>query len=275
MAIGQALEASGFDSLWTVEHVARARGLRVDLPVQPERQDAGPGRLRHPRPAHLADLRRRPHVAPSASARASSSSRSATRSSWPRRSPRSTASRADGWSSASAWAGSRRSSTRSASRSRTAGRRTDDHVAVLRSLWAEGEASHDSEYTKFTNAYSRPRPTQANIPIVVGGHSKAAARRAGRLGDGFFPGKGTHEELAELIAVMRATAVEHGRDPDAIEVSAGGNGALGPGALDEVKALADLGVDARDHPAARVRPRGAARGVRPLRRGRHQPLVVV
>jgi probable F420-dependent oxidoreductase len=122
------------------------------------------------------------------------------------------------------------------------GARTDDHVAVLRSLWAEGEASHDSEYTKFTNAYSRPRPTQANIPIVVGGHSKAAARRAGRLGDGFFPGKGNHEELAELIAVMRATAVEHGRDPDAIEVSAGGNGALGPGALDEVKALADLGV---------------------------------
>ena len=41
---------------------------------------------------------------------------------------------------------------------------------------------------------------------------------------------------------MRSTAEEHGRDPDAIEITAGGNGALGSKALDEVKALADLGV---------------------------------
>ena len=88
----------------------------------------------------------------------------------------------------------------------------------------------------------RPEPVQSPIPIVIGGHSPAAAKRAGRLGDGFFPGSGTHEELAELIAIMRATAVEHGRDPDAIEVTSGGNGALGSGALDEVKALADMGV---------------------------------
>jgi probable F420-dependent oxidoreductase len=122
------------------------------------------------------------------------------------------------------------------------GLRTDDNIAVLRALWAEGPASHESQYTTFSNAYSRPRPTQSSIPITVGGHSKAAARRAGRIGDGFFPGKGSHEELAELIDVMRATAKEHGRDPDAIEVTAGGDGAIGSGALDEVKALADLGV---------------------------------
>jgi probable F420-dependent oxidoreductase len=108
------------------------------------------------------------------------------------------------------------------------GARTDDHIAALRA--------------SFDGAISRPRPTQGSVPIVVGGHSKVAARRAGRLGDGFFPGRGSHEALAELIAVMKATAVEHGRDPDAIEISAGGNGALGSKALDEVKALRDLGV---------------------------------
>jgi probable F420-dependent oxidoreductase len=122
------------------------------------------------------------------------------------------------------------------------GARTDDHVAALRALWTQDQASHDSAYTSFTNAISRPRPTQASVPIVVGGHSKAAARRAGRLGDGFFPGRGSHEELATLIEVMRAEAVAHGRDPDAIEITAAGNGALGDKALDEVKALADLGV---------------------------------
>jgi probable F420-dependent oxidoreductase len=122
------------------------------------------------------------------------------------------------------------------------GARTDDNIAVLRSLWSDGEASHESEFTTFSKAFSRPRPTQASIPITIGGHSKAAARRAGRIGDGFFPGKGSHEELAELVDVMRRTAKEHGRDPDSIEVTAGGDGAIGPGALDEVKALADLGV---------------------------------
>jgi probable F420-dependent oxidoreductase len=122
------------------------------------------------------------------------------------------------------------------------GRRTDEHVAALRALWAGDPATYDGPFSSFTDVYSRPSPTQANIPIVVGGHSKAAARRAGRLGDGFFPGRGSHEDLAALIEVMRATAVEHGRDPDAIEITSGGDGALGAAALDEVKRLADLGV---------------------------------
>jgi probable F420-dependent oxidoreductase len=123
------------------------------------------------------------------------------------------------------------------------GRRTDDHVAALRALWTEEQAAHDGPFTSFEGAISRPRPTQAAIPITIGGHSAAAARRAGRLGDGFFPGRGTHDELAELIDVMRTSATEHGRDPDAIVITAGGNGAIGSGALDEVKALADLGVE--------------------------------
>ena len=122
------------------------------------------------------------------------------------------------------------------------GKRTDDHVAALRALWADGEANHSSEFTSFSGVYSRPRPAQARLPITVGGHSKVAARRAGRLGDGFFPGKGSHEELAELVAIVRSSAEEAGRDPDAIEISAGGNGALGSGALAEVEQLAALGV---------------------------------
>ena len=54
------------------------------------------------------------------------------------------------------------------------------------------------------------------MPIHVGGHSKAAARRAGRLGDGFFPARGRPEELVRLA---RETAEACGRDPGAIEVS--------------------------------------------------------
>ena len=123
------------------------------------------------------------------------------------------------------------------------GRRTDDYVAALRSLWRDDKASHHSEFVDFTDCILRPRPVQTSVPIHVGGHTDVAARRAGRLGDGFFPAKGSHEELARRFDIVRATATEHGRDPSAIELTCGGNGAIGSGALDEVKALADIGTD--------------------------------
>jgi len=49
--------------------------------------------------------------------------------------------------------------------------------------------------------------------------------------------------LARLFALVRDSARQHGRDPAAIEMRTGGNGAIGAGALDEVRALADLGTD--------------------------------
>ena len=122
------------------------------------------------------------------------------------------------------------------------GKRTDDHIEALRALWSQSPATHHGDYSSFADVYSRPGPAQASIPIVIGGHSKPAARRAGRLGDGFFPGRGSHEDLTELIGVMRQAAADAGRNPDDIEITSGGNGALGSGALDEVKRLEDMGV---------------------------------
>jgi alkanesulfonate monooxygenase SsuD/methylene tetrahydromethanopterin reductase-like flavin-dependent oxidoreductase (luciferase family) len=123
------------------------------------------------------------------------------------------------------------------------GRRTDENVAALRALWEQDRASFDGEFVRFDDCMMSPKPVEGTIPIHVGGHTRVAARRAGRPGDGFFPAKGTHDELAELFATVRSTAEEHGRDPDAIELTTGGNGAMGPGALAEVEALATLGVD--------------------------------
>lgn len=124
------------------------------------------------------------------------------------------------------------------------GRRTDDNVAALRALWSDDndhKATHHSEFTNFDDCISLPHPVDGTVPIHVGGHSAVAARRAGRLGDGFFPGRGTVEDLAELFDLARATAKDHGRDPAAIEFTAGTAG-FGSGMLDEIKALADIGV---------------------------------
>jgi hypothetical protein len=49
--------------------------------------------------------------------------------------------------------------------------------------------------------------------------------------------------LPKLFTLVRETARAHGRDAAAIEMTTGGNGAIGAGALDEVKALADIGTD--------------------------------
>ena len=240
-AIGQAAEAGGIESLWTVEHVLVPAGYQSPYPYSPT------GKMPGPDDADIPD----PLIWLTYVAASTSTIRLGTGILiLPQRNPivvakeiatldRLSGGRVElgigvGWLEEEFDALGIPFADR--------GKRTDDNVAVLRALWADGEASHASEYTTFSGAYSRPRPTQAHVPIHIGGHSKAAARRAGRIGDGFFPGKGSHEELAELITVMRASAVEHGRDPDAIEVSAGGDGALGSGALDEVKKLADLGV---------------------------------
>jgi probable F420-dependent oxidoreductase len=115
------------------------------------------------------------------------------------------------------------------------GRRTDEHIEVMRALWS-GRASFDGDFTRFGEAISHPVPTQgAGVPIVIGGHTVIAARRAGRLGNGFFPGKGSVEELTEMLAAMRGAALAAGRDPDAIELTTAVRD------LDTMKRLRDIG----------------------------------
>ena len=123
------------------------------------------------------------------------------------------------------------------------GHRTDEYVAALRSLWTEDVASFSGEFTSFADCISQPSPVRGSVPIHVGGHTDASAKRAGRLGDGYFPGAYDHAEIARLVDIARNTAADCGRDPEALVITSGGRGAIGPGALDEVQALAALGVD--------------------------------
>jgi probable F420-dependent oxidoreductase len=100
------------------------------------------------------------------------------------------------------------------------GRRADEYVAVMRTLWREPVASFDGEFVRFAGMVSRPQPAQpGGVPIVVGGHSKAAARRAGRLGDGFFPLGVSMEKLAALRDEMKREAERHGRDSSKIALT--------------------------------------------------------
>ena len=109
---------------------------------------------------------------------------------------------------------------------RSRGRRTDETIAAMRTLWADSGpsgADFDGEFFSFRHAHSFPKPVRpGGVPIHIGGHSEAAARRAGRLGDGFQPLGLAPEDLAVRMDQMRAAAEEAGRDPAAIELSLSG-----------------------------------------------------
>ena len=59
-ALGEACDAHGIESVWTVEHVVVPAGYESDVPVPQQRPDARRRGLTHPGPADLADLGRRP-----------------------------------------------------------------------------------------------------------------------------------------------------------------------------------------------------------------------
>lgn len=124
------------------------------------------------------------------------------------------------------------------------GRRLDDTIGAMRALWTGRPATHASASWSFSGVVSSPAPPANTVPIHVGGFTVAAAKRAGRLGDGFFPGGYDREVLARLIRLCRAEAEAHDRDPDTIEVTT--RWTRDPAALNDlsvVERLADLGVD--------------------------------
>src|SRR6516225_8302857 len=118
------------------------------------------------------------------------------------------------------------------------GARTDESIQAMRALWTEPIATFHGKHFHFHNVKSYPKPLQrSGIPIHIGGHSSAAAKRAGRLGDGFFPALGEIPKLQELFATMREAAQKAGRDPDRIELSC-----MARAAVDSVKAVEDIGI---------------------------------
>jgi probable F420-dependent oxidoreductase len=118
------------------------------------------------------------------------------------------------------------------------GRRADEYLGAMRALWTQRPASYDGEFVRFEAVHSEPRPTRASgVPIVVGGHGKAAVRRAVRYGDGLYPLGVDLDGRAALLDTLRAECAAIGRDPAEIEITA-----RAPGKPEVVRALAEMGV---------------------------------
>ena len=92
----------------------------------------------------------------------------------------------------------------------TRGRRMDDCTTILRTLLDGGSVDHQSEFFSLRAVTIRPVPSPP-IPIVVGGRSSAAVRRAGRYGDGWLGIWVSPERFARATAEAESVADEDGR----------------------------------------------------------------
>jgi probable F420-dependent oxidoreductase len=103
---------------------------------------------------------------------------------------------------------------------RDRGRRLDECIEAMRILWKEGPQSYHGRHFDFERVNLDTKPAQPEgVPLVIGGSSEFAARRAGRLGDGFYPYVISPEDYAARIEDIGAAAKEAGRDASAIELT--------------------------------------------------------
>jgi probable F420-dependent oxidoreductase len=121
------------------------------------------------------------------------------------------------------------------------GRRLEEYMHVLRALWADGDPGFKGEFVNFDPVQCYPKPVSGTIPLHIGGNSEAAARRAGRMADGYFPAlypmSTLYDELPQLLRWVRESAADAGRDLADIEITSGG-----VRTAEDAKWFADQGV---------------------------------
>jgi len=121
------------------------------------------------------------------------------------------------------------------------GARTAEYVAAMRTLWRDDVASFSGEFVGFDSVRMNPKPVHdRRIPIVLGGNSDAALRRAAAWGDGWY---GFNVDgvaaVAERVTTLRALCRESDRSPEELQLAV----ALRDPYPSDAAALADLGVD--------------------------------
>lgn len=119
------------------------------------------------------------------------------------------------------------------------GRRTEEYLAAMRTLWAEDPASFAGEFTRFDAIRVNPKPLRGGrLPVVLGGSSDAALRRAVTLADGWYGFNVPAAEVRSHVAVLADECTRRGRDFDELTVAV----ALSDGTPEHLPAVAAAGI---------------------------------
>lgn len=101
------------------------------------------------------------------------------------------------------------------------GRRSEEQIALLRTLWTEDLVNFAGKWHTVTEAGINPLPVQRPIPVWIGGRAEAVADRVGRIGDGWIViPQGAAEEYRPAVERIRTAAQGAGRDPASIGLEA-------------------------------------------------------
>jgi probable F420-dependent oxidoreductase len=96
----------------------------------------------------------------------------------------------------------------------------DETLGVMRACWEGGEPEFHGEVFDFSGFHFAPRPhSNRRLPILVGGASSAALRRAARFGDGWIGDGQTFEELEVVLGTLAREVAAQGREMSEMEVA--------------------------------------------------------
>lgn len=120
------------------------------------------------------------------------------------------------------------------------GARSVEYLQAMRSLWSDEEPAFSGRFASFEGVDAHPRPAQRPVPVVMGGHSRAAHRRAVRYADGWYGFMLDRGATAEQVASLRREAEAAGRDPDELSLTVSPSERLDPAIVAEYAAF---GID--------------------------------
>ena len=118
------------------------------------------------------------------------------------------------------------------------GKRMDEMIEIIRGLTAGGFYGFEGRFYQLERIKLCPTPSEP-VPILIGGHSEPALRRAARLGDGWMHAGGDQAELEQALARLTTLRREAGRERQAFEVHVI---SLDAYTIDGIRRLEDLGV---------------------------------
>jgi probable F420-dependent oxidoreductase len=134
------------------------------------------------------------------------------------------------------------------------GTKTLEYIEAMRAIWSADKASYHGTYVDFEGVSANPKPVQAGgPPVVMGGHSPAAWRKAVTHCQGWYGFAMDHDTAARNLDGLRAAAERHERSAQLgrLEITVTPRGRID---VDSARRFADLGVDRRVLPG----PRGTA-----------------
>jgi probable F420-dependent oxidoreductase len=99
------------------------------------------------------------------------------------------------------------------------GRRTDEYLEVLHTLWTDQTSSYEGEFYSLNPCQMFPKPVQDPVPIHIGGESGAALKRVARAGNGWHTFNRSPDELAGPLATLEEYLVEQGRSRSDITIT--------------------------------------------------------